>query len=127
MGISKILDKKFKNSNVEYSTDMKCSKNISDCRYISKDGKTCSAEWCIFDELPKMITEEKEIKCIICGTPKTVSIYSGESNYICSKCEKVIERVFKNPKCLICGADIEAGQYLCENCAIIIKGRLSDE
>lgn len=121
MGISKILDKKYKKSE-DYSTTIKCVKNITDCKYIAKDGKTCSAEWCIYNELPKMITEEKEINCILCDKSKTVSIYSSESSYICPECKEIIDKIFKNSKCQICGNKTNPGQFICENCAIKIKG-----
>lgn len=125
MGLSSVLDKKHKNSKSTKVEKMNCSRLVKDCSYMDKDGK-CSAEWCIYSELPAFISENKEIKCIICGKPKDVSIYNNEAYYICDDCKEDIDKVFKNPTCGICGAKTNAGQSICENCAIRLKELLNE-
>lgn len=93
MSISNVLDKKYNKTKSTNTDNIKCSKNSTDCMYLAKNGM-CSAEWCLFDELPKMIETKKEINCIICGESKEVSIYNSDSWYICDKCIKKIKESF---------------------------------
>lgn len=94
MGLNKILDKKYNKQTTHKSEKIECMKNISDCMFLTKNNM-CSAEWCIFEELPKMIYTEKEIKCTICNKSKTVSVYSGKTEYICSDCVNKLNELFK--------------------------------
>ena len=95
MGISKVLDDK--NKPTSKSDTVECMKNITDCTFISSNGK-CSAEWCIFNELPKMMIIEKTIKCIICGTPKTISVYNCQAEYICDECKNALKELMRNER-----------------------------
>lgn len=75
------------------NSSIKCKRKIDDCMFRAV-GELCSAEWCIFDELPKMLITKKTIKCVICGKSKTVSIFNAESNYICDNCiAKIKEKI----------------------------------
>lgn len=102
-----------------------CMKNVNDCRYRSNNG--CSAEWCIYEELPKIVNENKTISCEICGVEKTVSIYSGETSYICDDCKKQIKKILTESKCSLCGASTNVGEALCSNCKNKIWGKLNEQ
>lgn len=86
MSISRIVDnRQYKRK----SDTIKCMKNLKECMFLNKD--ECTAEWCIFERLPKMVTLTKKINCIICDKPKEVSVYTGQINYICDDCVKKIK------------------------------------
>ena len=125
MGLSTVLDKKYKNQTSKKDKSIACLNNVLDCRFIDGNGN-CKAEWCIFNELPEMVQKVKQINCIICNKPKEVSVYCGETNYICEDCKKIIDKVFKNPTCGICGASTVPGQAICQNCAVRLKELLNE-
>lgn len=124
MSISKIVDKKYNNSSSKVEA-IECMKNVSDCMYMSKNGM-CSAEWCVFDGLPSMISTKKEIECVMCGKKKTVSIYNAETSYICPDCDKIIDDLIRNPKCAICGNSVSPGQLVCKSCQSKLKEKLNE-
>ena len=112
MGLSRILDKEYKTSD---SLNVSCSEGHSDCMFNING--TCSAEWCIFKELPKMITTGKNVKCKVCKKNTTnVSVYSGQNEYICNDCLQKIYNIIENPKCGICGKSVELGESICSSC-----------
>lgn len=97
MGISQIMDKR--SYTAKKSTFNKCRKMVSECMFANQTGGGCSAEWCIFEELPKMTIETKKITCKVCGTAiKEVSIYSGYTDYICESCLKEIKFAMENTR-----------------------------
>lgn len=107
------------------SSSISCSKGIADCMYASNGG--CSAEWCIFEELPKMVNGSKSISCDICGsTSKTVSVYSGINSFICDDCKDKIKKIMKINNCIICGASTDTGTQICSTCASKIKEKINE-
>lgn len=90
MSISNLVDDRpiRKKSEIE-----KCHLNADDCQFLDGNGN-CRAEWCIFEELPKMINPKISISCYICGATKTVSAYSGERGYVCPSCASQIRMLF---------------------------------
>lgn len=121
MSISRIVDNRTYNSRT--SETVGCSKN-SDCMFFNGSG--CSAEWCIFERLPKMINTSKTIECLICGNTKTVSVYSGKSDYICDDCKEDIKKLINNPKCEICGTTVSVGKCICNTCRNKIKEKINE-
>lgn len=116
MAISKLLD------NRSYSTkpddSASCMKGVSDCQFLTASGG-CSAEWCIFEELPSMISGSRELTCSICGkNKKTVSAYSGISSFVCDECSKKIKKITPDKKlCAVCGEnEVELDQSICTTC-----------
>lgn len=97
MGVSNILDKKYNKKGLLKTDAIKCIKDVTDCMFISNNGM-CSAEWCIFQELPKVIDLEKDINCIFCDKPKTVSIYNSDSWYICDDCIRKMKEIINERK-----------------------------
>lgn len=88
MAISKLVDdRKYEKKTVET-----CQKNSKDCMFLDKSDGTCRAEWCIFKELPEMVKTNVQLTCRICGRTKIVSVYSGETQYICDNCIDRIKR-----------------------------------
>ena len=91
MAISKIVDNRSYSNKPDDSAS--CMKGSSDCQYLTESGG-CSAEWCIFEELPKMINSSRELTCSICGkNKKSFSSYSGVRSYICDECNKKIKKI----------------------------------
>lgn len=104
--------KKIKKKEVEA-----CDMDTKDCMFLDKSTGNCSAEWCIYKELPKMVRLNVKLTCEICKTKTTtVSIYSGETKYICDDCLKTIDNVVNHPTCSSCGASTSIGKYLCQSC-----------
>ena len=98
-----------------------CMKNKPDCYYLGADGN-CSAEWCIYDNLPKILKDTKLIKCAICNENTTrVSLYSNRTEFICSTCQPKLIRIIKNKSCPICGRGIQYYESICTTCASKIK------
>ena len=93
MAISKLL---YVNNSKKGSDGIKgCMMGSSDCMFLV-DGN-CSAEWCVFSQLPKILNNTREIECMICGKEKTkVSVLSGQSIYICPKCVEKLRRLIEN-------------------------------
>lgn len=111
--------------NTKVSAGIGCSKGISDCMYASGGG--CSAEWCIYEELPKMVSTSKELTCDICGeSTKSVSVYSGINSYICDNCREKMKKIIKINNCSICGASTEPGIQICSSCSTKIKEKLNE-
>lgn len=116
MAISKILDNRPYSNKPDDSAV--CMKGSTDCMFLTQSGG-CSAEWCIFDGLPNLISGSKELTCSICGKNKmTVSAYSGISSFICDECKAKIKKITPDKKvCPICNeAKIDLDQYICPNC-----------
>lgn len=92
MGISKLVDNRYYKHKKQET--IQCKKNIKDCMFLMDDNECC-AEWCIFEELPKVINLERKITCSICNiNSKTVSVYSGQKDYICEECiNKIREKI----------------------------------
>lgn len=102
-----------------------CDMDTKDCMFLNKSNGNCSAEWCIFKELPKMVRLNVKLTCEVCKSKTTtVSIYSGETKYICNECLKNIDDVINHPKCSRCGTSTSIGKYLCSSC---IADMLRDE
>lgn len=100
-----------------------CTMNTDDCMFLDKDTGNCSAEWCIYKELPKMVRVNVKLNCEICKTNSTtVTVYSGETKYICKECLNKINSFITNTKCNICGTDTsESGKCICNSCASKIR------
>lgn len=101
MGLSKLLENGDSSKKYPAGVDG-CMLGESSCMF-NVDGN-CAAEWCIFSQLPKMLTTTREVTCMICEEEKTeLSVLSGQTNYICPKClEKIknfikYEDQYKNP------------------------------
>lgn len=95
-----------------------CQKGSTDCMYLSSGGG-CSAESCIFAELPTMISSNRELTCSVCGVnKKSFSTYSGISSYICSECQEKLKKITPTEKtCSVCGVNkIAIDQYICSEC-----------
>ena len=72
MALSNILDKS--NNSIKRHATEACELGV-DCQYKSANGN-CSAEWCIYSQLPKMVNTSKNISCMVCGKSISVSVYS---------------------------------------------------
>ena len=120
MGLVKIENKrKIKKVKVE-----DCSEHInsSDCMFRNKKTGKCRGEWCIYKELPKLVDINVELTCEVCKKNKTtVSVYSGETKYICDDCLDKLYTVIKDPTCDICGTSIPVNRSICTACAAKIK------
>lgn len=114
MAISNIVDsRKYKRKTIET-----CQKNSSDCMFLDKKDNTCRAEWCIFKELPEMIKLNVKLTCEICKkNMTTVSVYSGETKYICDECLEKIKDRTDNHNCEICGSSIAYDRSICTTCS----------
>ena len=129
MAISRLVDDRSytpqpKSTKMKPRSAISCQKGIADCMFnVNGD---CSAEWCIFAELPDIVVGSKSISCSVCGNTTTVSIYSGSSNYICPDCQSKIKQCIENPTCAICGATVSPGVGLCGSCAERIRGKLDE-
>ena len=116
MAISKIVDNRSYSNKPDDSAS--CMKGSSDCQYLTESGG-CSAEWCIYEELPKMINSSRELTCSICGkNKKSFSSYSGVRSYICDECNKKIKKITPDKKlCAICNTnEVELDQCICTSC-----------
>lgn len=116
MAISKILDNRSYSN--KPSDSASCRKGASDCMFSTKSGG-CSAEWCIFEELPAVTSSGRELTCSICGkNKKTFSTYSGISSFVCDECSAKIKKITPDKKkCAVCGeAEIELDQSICKEC-----------
>lgn len=117
MAISKLLDNRSYSN--KPSDNASCMKGISDCQFLTASGG-CSAEWCIFSELPTMLNSVgKELTCSICGkNKKTVSAYSGISSFVCDECRQKIKKITPDKKvCPVCKEnEIDLDQYICPTC-----------
>lgn len=94
MAISKLINPTVStNRNI---TEAGCQLGVSDCMFLDNNGN-CSAEWCIFSQLPKVINTTRQITCSICGeSVKNVSIYSGIKDFICPVCkQKIREKIYE--------------------------------
>ena len=114
MAISKLLENKksIKKKEVE-----ECHKNSTDCMYLDKKDGTCRAEWCIFKELPEMVKLNVKLTCEVCKkNTTTVTVYSGETKYICDDCLDKLNTSIKDHKCSICGASISTDRCICSTC-----------
>lgn len=108
----------YRGSKSSTTTDVEvCRKNSTDCMYLNSNG-TCSAEWCIYEELPKIISTGRELTCSICGkNKKTVSIYSGITSYICEECQQKLKLITPDKKhCALCSTEISLDQVICTDC-----------
>ena len=114
-------------SSTKYPVSEKgCQLNIPDCEYLNSDGN-CSAEWCIYSQLPKMITKSKILTCSVCKKNKTtVSTYSGITSYICPECQVKLIKVIEDKKCPICGTNININESICSSCSTKIRNRLDE-
>lgn len=111
MSISKLVD----NRQLSVPEDNICY--TADCMYNVGGG--CAAEWCIFNELPKMVTSSRTLTCSVCNeATKTVSIHSGITSFICEKCRTKIKKVTPDEKpCSVCGTNkVPVDQYICNDC-----------
>lgn len=100
------------------STEEPCQKGSTDCMYLTPSGG-CAAEWCIYAELPKMVSGSRELTCSVCGiNKKTVSMYSGTTSYICPECQEKIKKVTPDEKlCSVCKTNkVAVDQYICIDC-----------
>lgn len=116
MGLSKIVDPVL---NKEFpDTETGCRLGRMDCQYLDSNGD-CSAEWCIYEELPKIIKTDKKVTCSICGkNTKIISLYSGITEYTCPECRTKIKKITKDEKlCSVCNENkIAVDQYICTSC-----------
>ena len=92
MSLSKIMDPVVPVINI---TEEGCQLGTTDCMFLDNDGD-CTAEWCIFSQLPKVINTTRTVTCSICGgSPKLVTVYSGIRDYICPTCkQKIREKIY---------------------------------
>lgn len=98
--------------------DEPCQKGSSDCMYLTSSGG-CAAEWCIYAELPKMVSDSRELTCSVCGVnKKSVSMYSGITSYICPQCQEKIKKITPDEKlCAVCRTNtVPVDQYICNDC-----------
>lgn len=103
-----------------------CMKGMLNCMFSNTTGG-CSAEWCVFEELPKIQSNNKKLTCDICGNnTTTVSIYSGKTSYICDECKEKINKLTEQTNCVICGAKTEGLQTICSYCASQIREKLNE-
>lgn len=118
MGLVKnVNQRKLKKMEVE-----PCHKNSTDCMFLNKTNGMCRAEWCVFEELPEMVKINVELTCEVCNKNKTtVSVYSGETKYICDDCLDKLYKVIKDPVCDICGTPISHDRSICTTCASKIQ------
>ena len=125
MGLSKIIDANNGSSSINKQATVSCEHGV-DCMYKSASGG-CTAEWCIFSQLPKIVNNSKKLKCSVCGkNEKTVSVYSGISSFVCDECTEKINKVIKDRTCPICGTSIELEEVICSNCAGKLKEAIAD-
>lgn len=125
MSISKLVDNR---SYQPKTSENVCMKGSSDCMFLTSSGG-CSAEWCIFNELPKITTGGNELTCSICGkNKKTVSPYSGITSFICDECSEKIKKITPKQKpCAVCGVNnVEVDQYICSDCQQKILKTIKD-
>lgn len=95
-----------------------CNKGSADCMFLSTGGG-CSAESCIFDELPLVTGGSRQLTCSVCGTNKTtVSIYSGTTSFICPECQEKLKKITQDEKlCSVCKVNkVSVDQYICLEC-----------
>lgn len=121
MSISKFVD------NRAYSTPETYTCQSVDCMFNVNGA--CSAEWCIFNELPAITTSSRTVTCSICGeATKSFSLMSGTTSYICSKCQEKIKKVTPDEKpCSVCSSNMVAtDEYICKECQEKIAKTIKD-
>lgn len=107
----------YRPSTLKTKSSSSCMKNSSDCMYLSNG--SCTAEWCIYEELPKITNNNRELTCYVCGkNKKTVSIYSGTTSYVCPECQEKINKITQDEKlCSVCNTNkVQVDQYICSEC-----------
>lgn len=113
MAISKLVD----NRKYEKKTIETCQLNSKDCMFLDKADNTCRAEWCIYKELPEMVKLNVKLTCEVCKkNSTTVSVYSGETKYICDECLEKIKNRTESHTCEVCGASISYDRSICSSC-----------
>ena len=115
MGLSKFLDPV---TGITQTANEQCQEGIDDCQYLTSSGE-CSAEWCVYSQLPKMVINSRELTCSVCGkNKKTFSSYSGITSYTCPECKEKLKKITKDDKlCSVCGKNtVDVDQYICTDC-----------
>ena len=94
MGMSKLIDPVV--PNIRKVVEGGCQLGTTDCMFLDDNGD-CTAEWCIFSQLPKVVNTTRTITCSICGeSTKNVSVYSGIKEFICPVCkQKIREKIYE--------------------------------
>lgn len=105
------------------AADINPAGDCSTCMFASNGA--CTAEWCIFKELPPM-SGSRTVKCPMCGEEATASVYSGGSFILCDKCKKKMQEA-TDGSCIVCGSKLADDEMvICKECAEKVNDKVID-